>query len=65
MGTVPKSSLIVFNSETTKDDLNLVIHHPYNIYPNIEYIKTISNIDLFTIIQHFIDIKNDNQLYKL
>lgn len=31
------------------------------IYPNIEYIKTISDIGLFAIIQYFIDKKSDNQ----
>ena len=37
--------------------LDLVIHHPYSIYPNIDYIKAISDIGLFAIIQYFIDKK--------
>ncbi len=52
---------IVFNSPTNKNYLDLVIHHPYKIYPNIEYIKVISDIGLFAIIQYFIDKKSDNQ----
>lgn len=57
---VKRSWNIVFNSETTKDYLDLVIHHPYKIYPNIEYIKTISDIGLFAVIQYFINKKMDN-----
>lgn len=52
---------IVFNSTTSKDYLDLVIHCPYEIYPNIEYIKTISDIGLFAIIQYFIDKKSSNK----
>ncbi len=48
---------IVFDTQTNKDYLDLVIHHPYKIYPNIEYIKTLSDIGLFAIIQYFIDKK--------
>lgn len=59
--TIQRSWDIVFNSEKSKDYLDLVIHHPYNIYPNIEYIKTISDIGLFAIIQYFIDQKNYNK----
>ena len=59
--TIQRSWDIVFNSEKSKDYLDLVIHHPYNIYPNIEYIKTISDIGLFAIIQYFIDQKNYNE----
>lgn len=54
---IQRSWNIVFNSETTKDYLDLVIHHPYKIYPNIEYIKALSDIGLFAIIQYFIDKK--------
>lgn len=49
---------IVFDTQTNKDYLDLVIHHPYKIYPNIEYIKTLSDIGLFAIIQYFIDKKS-------
>lgn len=49
---------IVFDTQTNKDYLDLVIHHPYKIYPNIEYIKTLSAIGLFAIIQYFIDKKS-------
>lgn len=49
---------IVFNSYTSKDYLDLVIHHPYKIYPNIEFIKTISDIGLFAIVQYFINEKS-------
>ena len=52
---------IVFDSQTNKDYLDLVIHHPYKIYPNIEYIKIISDIGLFAIIQYFIDKKSSNK----
>ena len=52
---------IVFNSETTKDYLDLVIHHPYQIYPNIEYIKALSDIGLFAVIQYFIHKKFDHE----
>ena len=58
---IQRSWNIVFNSQTTKDYLDLVIHHPYKIYPNIEYIKSISDIGLFAIIQYFIDKKNCNE----
>ena len=54
---------IVFDTQTNKDYLDLVIHHPYKIYPNIEYIKTLSDIGLFAIIQYFIDkkvLRNNN-----
>lgn len=54
---IQRSWNIVFDSETTKDYLDLVIHHPYKIYANIEYIKTLSDIGLFAIIQYFIDKK--------
>lgn len=57
---IQRSWNIVFNSQTSKDYLDLVIHHPYNIYPNIEYIKSISDIGLFAIIQYFIDKNNSN-----
>lgn len=57
---IQRSWNIVFNSQTRKDYLDLVIHHPYNIYPNIEYIKSISDIGLFAIIQYFIDKNNSN-----
>ena len=46
---------IVFASQASKDYLDLVIHHPYKIYPNKEYIKSISDIGLFAIIQYFIN----------
>ena len=46
---------IVFVSQINKNYLDLVIHDPYKIYPNIEYIKILSDIGLFTIIQYFID----------
>lgn len=58
---IQRSWNIVFNSQTTKDYLDLVIHHPYKIYPNIEYIKSISDIGLFAIIQYFIDKKSNNE----
>lgn len=58
---IQRSWNIVFNSQTTKDYLDLVIHHPYKIYPNIEYIKSISDIGLFAIIQYFIDKKSNNK----
>lgn len=58
---IKRSWNIVFGSDTTKDYLDLVIHHPYKIYPNIEYIKTISDIGLFSIIQYFINKKVDNE----
>lgn len=58
---IQRSWNIVFNSETTKDYLDLVIHHPYKIHPNIEHIKTISDIGLFAIIQYFIDKKYNEQ----
>lgn len=51
---------IVFDAQSSKDYLDLVIHHPYKIYPNIEYIKSISDIGLFAIIQYFINWKNTN-----
>lgn len=52
---------IVFNNQTNKDYLDLVIHHPYKIYPNLEYIRTLSDIGLFAIIQYFINSgKNNN-----
>ena len=47
----------VFNNLTTKDYLDLVIHHPYMITANIDYIKIISDMGLFAIIQYFIDSK--------
>lgn len=48
---------IVFNDsgQAPKDYLDLVIHHPYNICANIEYIKAISDMGLFAITQYFID----------
>ncbi len=46
---------IVFVSQINKNYLDLVIHDPYKIYPNIEYIKILSDIGLFAIIQYFID----------
>jgi len=55
---IKRSWNIVFNSQISKDYLDLVIHHPYKIYPNIEYIKNISDIGLFAIIQYFIDNKS-------
>lgn len=48
---IKRSWNIVFDSYASKDYLDLVIHHPYNIYPNMNYIKTISDIGLFAIIQ--------------
>lgn len=51
---------IVFDTQSSKNYLDLVIHHPYKIYPNIEYIKSISDIGLFAIIQYFINWKNPN-----
>ena len=51
---------IVFDAQSSKDYLDLVIHHPYKIYPNIEYIRSISDIGLFAIIQYFINWKNTN-----
>lgn len=48
----------VFKTQSNKDYLDLVIHHPYNIYPNIGHIKRISDIGLFYIIQYFINYKN-------
>ncbi len=58
---IKRSWNIVFDSHASKDYLDLVIHHPYSIYPNIDYIKTISDIGLFAIIQYFIDKKNNNE----
>ncbi len=52
---------IVFATPSNKNYLDLVIHHPYKIHPNIDYIKAISDIGLFAIIQYFIDKKNDNE----
>ncbi|MCI8411594.1 MAG: hypothetical protein HFJ40_04020 [Clostridia bacterium] len=54
---------IVFDTQTNKNYLDLVIHHPYKIYPNIEYIKTLSDIGLFAIIQYFIDKKREPNNY--
>lgn len=59
---IRKSWKLVFEAQTSKDYLDLVIHHPYKIYPNKEYIKSISDIGLFAIIQYFInssDIKTE------
>lgn len=54
---IKRSWKIVFDSQASKDYLDLVIHHPYKIYPNKEYIKTISDTGLFAIIQYFINKK--------
>lgn len=53
---------IVFNSESSKDYLDLVIHQPYDVDSNIEYIKTISDIGMFAIIQYFI---NERRIEKI
>jgi len=55
---IKRSWKIVFDSQISKDYLDLVIHHPYKIRPNIEYIKAISDIGVFAIIQYFIDKKS-------
>lgn len=55
---IQRSWSIVFDSQASKDYLDLVIHHPYKIYPNKEYIKSISDIGLFAIIQYFINSSN-------
>ena len=52
---------IVFATPSNKNYLDLVIHHPYKIHPNIDYIKIISDIGLFAIIQNFIDKKKSNE----
>lgn len=52
---IRKNWNIVFESQANKYYLDQVIHHPYKIYPNKEYIKTISDIGLFSIIQYFIN----------
>lgn len=44
-----------FNTEGTKNYLDLVIHHPYKIIANKEAIKSITDIGLFAIIQYLIN----------
>lgn len=43
-----------FNSEGTKNYLDLVIHHPYRIRANVDAIKTFTDMGLYAIIQYFI-----------
>ncbi len=44
-----------FNSEGTKNYLDLVIHHPYKIIANTESIKSITDMGMFAIIQYLIN----------
>lgn len=44
-----------FNSEGTKNYLDLVIHHPYKVIANKDAIKSITDIGMFAIIQFFIE----------
>lgn len=55
--TIKRAWNTVFDNLTNKDYLDLVIHHPYMITANIDYIKIISDMGLFAIIQYFIDSK--------
>lgn len=48
---------IVFASQTSKDYLDLVVHQPHEVEANMEYIKTISDIGMFAIVQYFINEK--------
>lgn len=44
-----------FNTEGTKNYLDLVIHHPYKIIANKEAIKSITDTGMFAIIQYLIN----------
>lgn len=44
-----------FNSDGTKNYLDLVLHHPYKIMANVDAIRLITDMGLFAIIQYFID----------
>ncbi len=44
-----------FNSEGTKNYLDLVIHHPYKVIANTESIKSITDMGMFAIIQYLIN----------
>lgn len=43
-----------FNTEGTKNYLDLVIHHPYKVIANVEAIKSITDTGMFAIIQYLI-----------
>lgn len=44
-----------FNSEGTKNYLDLVIHHPYRIRANIDAVKALADMGLYAIIQYLIE----------
>lgn len=44
-----------FNTQGTKNYLDLVIHHPYKIIANTESIKSITDMGMFAIIQYLIN----------
>ncbi len=44
-----------FNTEGTKNYLDLVIHHPYKVIANIEAIRSITEIGMYAIIQYLIN----------
>ncbi len=62
MISISKGFGILFLTLKLLNYLDLVIHHPYAIYPNIDYIKNISDIGLFAIIQYFIDKKSNHNV---
>lgn len=44
-----------FNSDGTKNYLDLVIHHPYKIRANVDAIKALADMGIYAIIQYFIE----------
>lgn len=48
---------VCFNNNATKNQLDLIIHHPYKVIADIGIIQTITNAGVFSIIQFFVKVK--------